>query len=90
MEKITRDTIWGTLDGRRIPIRCLGDAHLANVIHHVGCGGHFNGPLFAVLLKEANDRGLTEEFLGRAPIPFQDVDGKWKTLKGNEYKVIGR
>lgn len=86
----SRDTVWGTLDGRRIPIRCLSDTHLANVINHLS--NRNNDELLTVMIAEATERNLSKEFLASAPIPWQDVDGKWKRLnkEQNEYEVIGR
>ena len=91
-----RDTTWGTLDGREIPIRCLEDTHLANIIAWVSDRPFsYRAELLSVLKKEAKLRKLGQEFLDGAPYPFKDVDGKWK--KGVEikkgiaqYRKIGR
>jgi hypothetical protein len=95
--KYNRDTTWNTLDGREIPIRCLSDVHLANVIHYMEqvVSVYFrkqNKPLVKVLRQEASKRKLTSEFLARAPMPWQDVDGKWKRYSPGKrkYEVIGR
>lgn len=88
-----RDTLWGTVDGRQIPIRCMTDTHLANTINHLNVNREwYDEQLMEVLLKEALDKGLSKEFLDSAPIPWQDVDGKWKRLnkEQNDYEVIGR
>jgi len=86
-----RDRIWTTLDGRKIPIRCLSDIHLANCIFE-GRKRALSQINLGILLSEAELRDLSSDFLAMAPIPWQDVDGKWKRLspKKNEYEVIGR
>lgn len=94
--RYNRDTTWGTLDGREIPIRCLDDTHLANIIAWVKDRPlNYRYELLAVLKKEAKIRKLSQEFLDGAPYPFRDIDGKWK--KGVEikngtaqYRKIGR
>lgn len=94
--RYNRDTTWGTLDGREIPIRCLEDTHLANIIAWVTARPFsYRAELLTVLKKEAKIRKLSQEFLDGAPYPFKDVDGKWK--KGVEikngtaqYRKIGR
>lgn len=88
-------TEWRTLDGRTIPIRCLSDTHLANIIRWVSGWeqDELKAHLVEALTTEAKTRGLTDEFISRAPIPWQDVDGKWKAGPENgerEYRVIGR
>ena len=92
-EKITRDTpFWGTADGRILPVKCMTDTHLANVLSFVENTDHRSCEFHAVLLQETRKRKLTKEFLGKAPIPWQDVDGTWKTMDINDrdYRVIGR
>jgi len=96
--KINRNTKWTTLDGREIPIRCLTDIHLANLIKHV----QDNIRLYPIheermdilnaLKKESKFRKLSHEFLNSAPIPWQDVDGQWKRFNRDKgkYVVIGR
>ena len=99
MNKLTRDVIWNTVDGKSIPIRCLTDTHLANIIAMIKpCHDDaypkglpsYHRDLLAAMLKEARIRKLSKAFLDRAPIPWQDIDGKWKHLVGNKYEVIGR
>jgi len=92
-----REYDWWCADGRVIKIRNLEDTHLANIISHVQQPSHPNLPVYPawllpVLRKEADLRKLTEVFLTRAPIPWKDVDGKWKrlNLELGEYEVIGR
>ena len=84
---------WGTADGRSIPIEELSDTHLANIINH--CQDHsecYPSEVVRLLKAEAESRKLTSLFLDRAPIPWQDTDGKWKRLnwEKREYEVIGR
>lgn len=87
-----RDTLWGTLDGKKIPIRCLEDTHLANIYHHVHRYGRYDQEFIDFLKEEAKIRKLSEEFMTGAPYPWQDVDGKWKKLdmEKREYVTIGR
>lgn len=77
---VTRDTEWGTFDGRRIPIKHLSNAHLANIIAMMRVNFTTPSDLFKVLLQEAKDRELPQEYLDLAPYPFLDTDGRWKTL----------
>lgn len=84
---------WGTANGRIIEIGDLTDDHLANVIHHCQQTPQvYPANFIPMLLREADSRNLTEYFLSRAPIPWQDEDGKWKRLniEQGEYEVIGR
>jgi len=96
MTTYDRDTTWTTADGRKIPIRCMSDVHLANTIDHIRnsvFSKHYSPMLLEAMLREAKDRGLTESFLARAPIPWQDVDGKIKLgvdPRTGEYPVVGR
>jgi hypothetical protein len=89
------DTQWKTLDGRSIPIRCLTDVHLANVIYFVKNtlpASARRNQLLKALRKVANTRGLKRAFLDAAPMPWQDVDGQWLRYneKKGDYEVIGR
>lgn len=94
--RYNRDTTWGTLDGREIPIRCLDDLHLANIIAWVSDRpGNYRYELLTVLKKEAKLRKLSQEFLDGAPYPFKDQDGTWRKgvecVRGTyQYRRIGR
>jgi len=84
---------WLSADGRSTPIGELSDTHLANIITH--CKEQFENygqRLISLLEQEAASRKLTAAFLSRAPIPWQDVDGKWKryNFQTQAYEVIGR
>ena len=92
-EVYSRDTEWESADGRKIPVRCLGDVHLANIINHISQHpGWYSNKLLKVMKEEAEIRKLYESFLSRAPIPWQDVDGKWKRWSDGmgRYETIGR
>jgi hypothetical protein len=90
-----RNFVWHTLDGRAIPVRCMTDVHLANVIHYIKGSlpaSDRKRALLKMLRDEAKFRGLKQSFLDSAPIPWQDPDGKWLKYNGKkgEYEVIGR
>lgn len=90
--KYDRNTVWTTFDGREIKIKDLTDVHLANVIYHLEMRDvGTKSPLLSPMRREAKRRKLTQAFLDRAPIPWQNVDGEWmrfNPLKG--YVKIGR
>lgn len=86
--------VWTTLDGRWLPLEKVTDTHLANIINYIRSvwSPQRSKDLLKQLLAEAKNRKLSKEFLARAPIPWQDVDGKWKRLSKDcsKYEVIGR
>lgn len=82
-----RDSKWGSYDGRYIKIRDLEDTHLANVIKHVEQYG-YGLSLLSVLKEEAKIRGLTQEFLDRAHIPFKDDKGNWMLWNNAEHASV--
>lgn len=73
----SRETKWGSYDGRYTKICDLEDTHLANVILHVSKRSEEGDPLLAVLKEEAKIRGLKDAFLERAQIPHRGNDGSW-------------
>lgn len=90
-----RKLLWGTADGRLIPIGLLTDTHLANIIYHTKLNANCypdSRELATLLLKEARSRKLSKAFLDTAPIPWQDNDGKWKRFNNDtqRYETIGR
>lgn len=76
-----KEILWSTMDNRHLPIRCVSDEHLANIIWH--CKGNnfqklvYPKSLIRSLEREASVRNLTSSFLRRAPIPYRKVCGKW-------------
>ena len=73
-------------------VKDLTDNHLANVIHHIQTFMRDRKPetFYIILLEEVIHRGLDRAFLGRAPYPFKDADGQWKTFdkKTLNYKTV--
>jgi hypothetical protein len=91
--ELIENLMWTTLDGRTLPISCVTDLHLANIVSHVAKYEQRIGrATLNTVIMEAVKRGLSSEFLTKAPYPWQDVDGKWKVLdmEKREYRVIGR
>ena len=70
------DTTWTTMDGIHIKVRDLEDTHLANIIKHLH---HYkiNYELMIFLTRIAFERGLKEDFLYRALIPYKNENGDW-------------
>lgn len=88
---------WEAANGRKTILNDLEDTHLANIINYIKGPPHPHKPnypdwLLPVLTRIAEERKLTDKFLSRAPIPWKDVDGKWKRLNLDLcwYEVIGR
>ena len=73
-----KDPVWESSDRRKLPVRAIEDTHLANIIYHCRVLKYHPNIIF-MFECEAQDRGLTPEFLARAPIPFRRVNGTWRT-----------
>ena len=86
-EHIDENTIWTTHEGRRIRFKDLEDTHIANILHYRKCcNGLFSfskDEVTQYLKRLAKKRGLTKEFLEKAPYPFKDTRNRWRiwTLK---------
>ena len=91
--KNTRNTEWKTHLGNNVTVRGMSDEHLANTIQYVENYTDitaWKGSL-PVLKKEAKLRGLSQEFLDRAPFPYKDGLGNWIVwdYDNDEPKAIG-
>lgn len=84
----TRDTLWGSQDGKYRKIRDLEDTHLANIITYLITNFGEEDPILAVMIQEAYIRGLTREFLVRAYIPFKDKDGNWMLWDQDKFRSV--
>lgn len=75
-----RDMEWQTHLGNYVTIRGMEDSHLANTIqfltHYTRHPANIYGQL-PVLREEAKLRGLSDEYLARAPFPYKDGKGNW-------------
>ena len=87
---LARKREWQTHLGNTVSIEGCSDEHLANTIQWIK---HYNGDpkMLKLLNKEAERRGLTEEFLGRAQFPYKDGLGNYLVwcFKTNKPKVVG-
>src|SRR5258708_6627760 len=75
-----RDSEWQTHLGNKVTIRGMEDSHLANTIqfltHYHNHPANGYGQVEA-LKEEAKLRGLSDEYLARAPFPYKDGRGNW-------------
>lgn len=80
--KIDHDTAWTDAHGKSERICDVSDTHLANMINHVKLEfqRYIGMGLLEALEREAQFRGLSEEFLKMAPFPYVGPDGYWMTL----------
>lgn len=74
----TRDSIWGTNDGRNIKIRDLNDYHVANIIDFLKRTRPHQTSLIAIMKKELEIRGISNKFAERSQIPYKNLKGKWE------------
>ena len=74
---INENTIWTTYEGAQIRFRDLEDTHIANILHFRKHSWNNEDSLCVYLRKMAKERGLTEEFLKRAPYPYKNMDNRW-------------
>jgi hypothetical protein len=72
-------TVWTSYNGTKRSFDAMDNEHLANVIKHMEYYAH-QYPLAKYLeaMKVVTERGLTSEFLAKAPYPFKDLKtGNW-------------
>jgi len=82
-----KNSTWGTHEGETIKINDLEDSHLANIIHYKEClsyGRDYTIPYFIMLAKE---RGLSDDFLECAPIPYFNKNGKWEIFDKDTRRI---
>lgn len=76
--KHNKKTEWKTHLGTTVTIEGMEDEHLANTIQFVSYYvNYYSKSLLDVFKKEAKNRGLTKEFLNRAPFPYKDGKGSY-------------
>ena len=82
MKSFSRETKWGTYDGRRIKIKDLDDDHLVNIIFHVQQGNCLRDKFLGILLQEAKLRGLSDKFVNNGQVPHISKQGGLGIEKG--------
>jgi hypothetical protein len=86
-----RKISWTTHLGNDVTIEGMEDSHLANTIQFVKhrCGSG-NYEILKALHDEAKLRGLTQEYLDRAPFPYKDGKGNWVIWNDTpQPKIVG-
>ena len=68
----TKEVTWQDMHGRRLKPRDLEDSHLANIIHHIMQKPGYSIEMFEAMVREADRRGLSQEYIEGAPYPFID------------------
>ena len=78
--------IWTTHAGKQAPLKDLEDSHLANILDWWK-QNDFEGenPLYPVVMKLIKERGLTQEYLDRAQIPYKNENDKWEICKDHQF-----
>lgn len=85
-----RQLSWQTHLGNVVTIEGMEDSHLANTIQFLGHRISKNHSTMKALYDEAKLRGLTQEYLDRAPFPYKDGKGNWIIWNNTaEPKVVG-
>lgn len=87
---LTRKYLWQTHLGLTVSIEGIEDEHLANTIQFATFY-RLKTSLIIALKQEAERRGLTKEYLTRAPFPYKDGVGNWIIwdYENNKPRVIG-
>jgi len=85
----TRNTKWMTHLGDKVTPKTMKDEHLANTVqfltHYNDHPSHRGDNSFLDVLKEeVRLRGLTQEFLDKAPYPYEDHNRNWVVW---DYKI---
>lgn len=68
----TKEVTWRDMHGRDLKPRDLEDSHLANIIHHIMQKPGYSKEMFEAMVREADIRGLSQEYIEGAPYPFVD------------------
>lgn len=68
---------WITHLGQIVNVKGVSDEHLANTIQWLFRYKPDLQELNQEFVQEAKDRGLTPDFLARAPFPYKDGLGNW-------------
>lgn len=91
MDKHDRKQSWGTHLGNHVTIEGMDDEHVANTIQFLTHYAHHNQDMLMDLKKEAELRGLSEEFLSKAQYPYKDGRGNYLVwdFSSNRPKIIG-
>jgi len=86
----TKQSIWTTCDGRRIPYDKLEDTHLANIIDFIEKSKCPTFEILTILKNIAKERGLKKEFLERSQIPYKNKYNKWEiyNFKNHTFQKI--
>jgi len=77
-KELSRDSLWGCNDGRRIKIKDLEDTHVANIIDWALKTGYPESKLIRIMKKELKIRGISHKFSDRSQIPYKNQSGKWE------------
>ena len=82
---------WRTHLGIMVTLDGIADEHLANLVQYLH---HYKFPrtVLREVFAEVKRRGLTKEFLARAPIPYKDGVGNWIVwdYETGRQKILGR
>ena len=81
----TKESIWTTHEGRRIPFDKLEDTHLANIINFIEKSECRSLEVLIILKDISKERGLKKEFLERAQIPYKNKNNKWEIFNFKEH-----
>lgn len=91
-KKFNKHSAWVTHLGNSVSIEGMSDEHLANTIQFITFHKTtWWAKMSTELKKEAKRRGLTSDFLARAPFPYKDGFGNYIVwdYKNGKPKVIG-
>jgi hypothetical protein len=82
---VDRNIVWTSIHGVKTKIVDMDDAYLANLYDYLKrrvekSYGHkeFNEKLMEVIKELQEERGLKNEFMGRAQIPYKNPHDRWE------------
>ena len=92
-EHYTRESTWGSNDGRQIKIKDLEDRHLVNIVHFLNHSEkhklwHRRSEYLRILNEEIKLRALPQEYVDKAPYPFKDEHGTLKTWSYERNRIV--
>lgn len=87
MIMLNENTVWRTMDGRKIKFKDLTDAHLANIIDFI-VRSRGRDDVSRYLETLAVKRGLKVEFLERAQIPYKNKKDKWEIWSARTFTFL--